>query len=202
MKEAMKSLLVLAFLFGTLLCGVSRADTSKHVVRIACVPEAGLLDVDSRLLHDSVSSDPSPAGRAARDTRLAESGFHDPHGLNLTCVLGAASYVVTAEQDPTSDRICGGDPEVYLTVTRDGAPFFSNVVFGESCNRMPAVMRFTVGDGPKSWRGRETSVCYLTGKEDGPEHCDWTFGAAAEFSRRFPIDEERVRNIVAHEERR
>lgn len=198
----MKSLLILALVLSTLLSRVTYADTSKHVLRIACVPEAGLLDVDSRSLHDSVSGDPYPDGQKERDTRLAQAGFHGPRGLKFSCVLGGVNYVITTEQDQESNRMCGGDPEVYLNVTRDGHNFLSNVIFGESCHQQPSVMRLTIGDGPKSWRGRETSVCYLSGKDNEPYHCDWTFGSPAEFNKRFPIDEDRIRKIVTHQERR
>jgi hypothetical protein len=197
-----KSLLVLALLLSTLLCRETYADTSKHFVRIACVPEAGLLDVESRLLHDSVAGYPESEGQKDRDAHLAQTGFHDPRGLQFSCVLGGISYVITAEQDQVSNKICGGDPEVYLNVTRNGEKLLSNVIFGESCNQLPSVMRVTVGDGPKSWRGRETSVCYSSGKEGEPDRCDWTFGIPAEFNKRFPIDEARIREIVTHQERR
>jgi hypothetical protein len=185
-----------------MLCRETYADTLKHFVRIACVPETGLLDVESRFLHDSVADDPDPAGQKERDAYLAQSGFHDPRGLQFTCLLGGISYVITAEQDQASDKICGGDPEVYLNVTRNGENFLSHVIFGESCNQLPSVMRLTIGDGPKSWRGRETSVCYFSGKAGEPDHCEWTFGIPAEFDKRFPIDEDRIRKIVTHQERR
>lgn len=198
----MKTLFVLALLACTLLSRTACADTSKHMVRIACVPEAGLLDVESRLLHDSVSGDPDPNAREERRTRLAQAGFHDPHGLTFSCVLGAVTYVITAQQDPESNWMCGGSPEVYVNVTRDGDAFLSDVVFGESCKRLPSVIRFTVGDGPRSWRGRETMVCYSSGGEGETDRCDWTFGGPAEFAKRFPVDEGRIRKIVTREEKR
>jgi hypothetical protein len=196
----MKAVFAFALLLSMLLCRVSRADTSDDFVRIACVPEAGLLDVEFRSLHDSVSSDPK--GQHERSSLLAQAGFHVPRHLKFSCVLGGITYGILADQDPTSDRMCGGDPEVYLTVTRDGEKFFSNVIFGESCNQLPSVMRFTVGDGPKSWRGRETQVCYATGKDTDPIFCDWTFGKQAEFDKHFPLDEKRVQRIATRQERR
>jgi hypothetical protein len=198
----MKTLFVLVLLACTLVSRTACADTSKHMVRIACVPEAGLLDVESRLLHDSVSGDPDPDRREERHTRLAQAGFHDPHGLTFSCVLGAVTYVITAEQGQESDSMCGGDPEVVMNVRRDGEAFISNVVFGESCKGLPSVTRFTVGDGPGSWRGRETMVCYSSGKEGETDRCDWTFGSQAEFAKRFPVDEGRIRQIVTREEKR
>lgn len=169
-------------------------------MRLACVPEAGLLDVEYRYLHDSVADDPQ--NREARKTVLTQAGFYDPHGLRFSCVLSGVSYLVSAEQGPTSNFLCGGSPEIYLTVTRDGASLLSNVVFGTSCHRLPSVTRLTIGDGPHSWRGRETQVCYSSGKDEDPAHCDWTFGDKAEFDKRFPIDEERVRAIGTRVERR
>lgn len=183
-----------------LVTGTSRADTVKHTVRIACVPEAGLLHLESGYLHDSMAS--GPASTTDRNAVLAQAGFHDPHHLAVSCVLGGVTYLVSATQDETSNRMCGGDPEVYVTVTRDGQPFLTNVVFGDSCYALPSVESVVVGDGPASWRGRETRMCYMTGKEGGPAFCDWTFGAPAQFARRFPIDQGRLAKIALREERR
>lgn len=197
----MKPFLMLMLLFSILLCRVSYADISKHLVRVACVPEAGLLDVESRYLHDSVSGDPDPKGKDERNARLTQAGFHDPHGLKLSCVLGGVNYLITAKQDEPSNAMCGGNPGIFLTVTRNSEKFLSNVIFGGFCGA-PSVMRFTIGDGFKSWRGRETEVCYSSGKDFDPDHCEWTFGGPAEFNKRFPIDEDRLRKIVTHQERR
>jgi hypothetical protein len=160
-----------------------------------------LLDVESRYLHDSVSGDPDSKGQAERDARLAQSGFLDPHALKLSCVLGGADYLITTQQGEASNAMCGGDPAVRLTVTRNGATLFSNVIFGGFCGA-PSVARFTIGDGPKSWRGRETEVCYSSGKDSDPDHCEWTFGEAAEFAKRFPVDQVRIQQIVTLQERR
>lgn len=189
-----------ALLVGTLLFHAAKADTMKDFVRLACVPEAGLLDVEFRNLHDSVAGD--PRGPDQRNAMLAREGFHDAHGLKFSCELGEVTYSISAEQDPPSERMCGGNPEIYLTVTRGGEKFFTNVIFGESCNRLPSVMRFAVGDGPNSWRGRETQVCYSTGKETDPVVCEWTFGNRANFDKRFPIDGQRLQRIVSHQESR
>lgn len=196
----MKTVYVFMLLLAVLAVGTSRADTVKHTVRIACVPEAGLLHLESGYLHDSVAY--GPASMTERDAVLARAGFHDPHHLAVSCALGGVTYSMTATQDETSGRMCGGDPEVYVTVTRDGQPFLTDVVFGNSCHALPSVESMTVGDGPRSWRGRETRMCYLSGKDGGPAFCDWTFGAPAQFTQRFPIDQARLAKIGLHEERR
>ena len=196
----MKATFALVLLLSVLFCRVAHADTSPGFVRIACVPAAGLLDVEYRALHDSVSVDPKR--EQERSAQLARAGFHDPHHLKFSCVIGGITYAIVADQDPGSERICGGDPEVYLTLMRDGEKLLSNVIFGESCNRLPSVMRITAGDGPNSWRGRETQVCYATGNEADPAFCDWTFGQQLEFDKRFPLDQKRVERIAARAEYR
>jgi hypothetical protein len=70
-----------------MLCRETYADTLKHFVRIACVPETGLLDVESRFLHDSVADDPDPAGQKERDAYLAQSGFTTRAAYNLLVYL-------------------------------------------------------------------------------------------------------------------
>lgn len=195
----MKKALLFTLLGSLLALGTAHADTSKDFVRVACVPEAGLFDVEVRTLHDSVAGFQTQHDRNAV---LAAAGFHDPHRLKFSCDLGGIRYAVAAQQDETSERMCGGQPEIYVTVTRNDEKLLSNVVFGESCNGLPSVTKFTVGDGPKSLRGRETQVCYANGKENDLPVCDWTFGDAAGFGKRFPVDEDRIRNIVTRQERR
>lgn len=196
----MKAWFALALLLSMLFCRAAQADTSPDFVRIACVPDAGLLDVEYRTLHDSVSHDPKE--ERARGALLAKAGFHDPHQLKFSCVLGGVTYNIAADQDAPSQRMCGGSPEVHVTVSRNGEPLLSDVIFGESCNQLPSVMRLTVGDGPKSWRGRETQVCYATGKESDPVFCDWTFGMQSQFDMRFPLDGKRVEKIATGQEHR
>lgn len=180
----------------------ARADTTQGFVRIACVPEAGLLDIGYRGLHDSIAGSGAPGTQAGRNAVLERAGFYLPRGLAFTCKLGDATYTVSSQQDDMSQRMCGEDPEIGLTLTRGSEKLLSDVNFGESCHQQPSVMRITIGDGPRSWRGRETQVCYATGKWDDAQACDWTFGAQAVFDKRFPLDQERVRKIVGREERR
>jgi hypothetical protein len=200
-EDVMKKVVVFALLLNLVLFHVAKADTMKDFVRISCVPEAGLLDIEFRSLHDSVAV--SPNAQDDRSAILAREGFQNPHGLKFSCELGGVTYHVSADQDqPSEQRICGEVPEVYLNVARGDDKILSDVVFGESCNQLPSVTRITVGESPKSWRGRETQVCYSTGKDSDAVFCDWTFGRQAEFDKHFPIDEKRIQRIVTHEERR
>lgn len=187
----MKVIIAFALSASMLVSQACYADTTKSLVRIACVPEAGLFDMDSRGLHDSVARDPKDQKK--RDAALSRAGFHEPRGLNFSCVLGDTTYVVSTEQGPGSNVLCGASPELYLTVTRNGAKFISDVVFGYSCNQFPSIERLTIGDGPNSWRGRETQVCYASGDNGVVKDCHWTFGTAAEFDKRFPIDQNGLR---------
>lgn len=196
----MKQLRSAILLAGSLACGVAHADTIRDFVRIACVPAAGLLDVQYRSLHDSVAGDRAIGG--GRAALLAREGFHAPRGLDLTCGLGPVAYRITADQAPASNARCGGSPEVYLTVRRNGAALLSGVVFGPSCRQSPSVTRITIGDGPQSWRGRETQLCRTSGKDGDPEECDWTSGSPDAFGRRYPVDQERLTRIATGQERR
>jgi hypothetical protein len=194
-----KIIVFTVFLAGSLSLNVAQADTMKSVVRISCLPAIGLLDIEFRALHDSVASGDRESDRKRV---LEQAGFYDPHGLKFSCNLGAADYQITAEQDLPVNKICGPDPEVYLSTTRGGERFVTHVTFGTSCNEQTAITRITIGDGPNSWRGRETQVCYSTNKRGEPEHCDWTFGKPDEFEKRFPIDQDRIQRIVSKQEYR
>ncbi|QYF91668.1 hypothetical protein KY495_12715 [Massilia sp. PAMC28688] len=193
----MKALFAFAIVIG--MSPAAHADTTKELVRIACVPEAGLLDVEIRGLHDSVATDPKH--RVRREAILAKAGFHDPRGLKSSCVLGNVTYLVTTERGAQSNAICGASPHVYLTVTRNGEKLFSDVIFGSSCQELPSLTRFTVGDGPHSWRGRETRACYSPGTQEAGEVCEWTSGDAAQFSRRFPVEQETISQILTRKQR-
>lgn len=187
-------------MLGIFLHQIAKADTMKDFVRISCVPEAGLLELEYRRLHDSVAVSQNPP--TERDAVLERAGFHSPRGLKFSCELGATVYTVSSMQDEPSERMCGGSPEIYLSVMRGDSKILSDTVFGDSCHQLPSVTRITVGDGKQSWRGRETQVCYSPGKDNDLTFCDWTFGAKVQFDKRFPIDQARVQRIVSHEERR
>lgn len=188
--------LVLSLLFGILAPAVSHADTSPDFVRIACVPETGLLDVEYRALHDSVAGKPGDEKKGAAHP-LARAGFHRPAGLRFACDLDGAHYLITADQAETSHAPCGGSPEIVLTVTRNGIGLFTEVVFGTRCRELPSLMRVTIGDGANSWRGREMRACYATGDERDVEHCEWTFGPQqAWLAPRFPIDQDAIDRVV------
>jgi hypothetical protein len=190
----MKNSFLFALLLGALFFTSAHADTSDDFVRIACVPENGLLDVEYRSLHDSVARSRDVQKGGPITEALEKAGFHRPRDLAFTCQLGHVQYLVKAEQGETTNFLCGGVPEIRLTVSRGGAPLFSDVVFGYSCLGRPSVMRFSIGDGPKSWRGRETEACYATGKESDPHVCEWTFGS--QFDKKFPVDQNAIDRIV------
>ena len=194
--NAMRYLLVLLLVFGTLVPGVSHADTSHDFVRITCVPENGLLDVEYRSLHDSVAGKPG-AEKSGVATALSNAGFHHPRGLRFTCDLDGVNYVIAAEQAETSNFMCGGSPDIVLNVTRNGIGLFTDVIFGASCKELPSLMRFTIGDGANSWRGRETRACYASGNDRDTEICEWTFGPQqAWLAPRFPVDQKAIARIV------
>lgn len=53
----MNKLIALLLFLISACAGTAQADTSYDFVRIACVPENGLLAVEYRMLHDAVSGD-------------------------------------------------------------------------------------------------------------------------------------------------
>ena len=192
----MNRILILLLMIGMLAPGLSYADTSFDFVRITCVPENGLLDAEYRSLHDSVAGKPG-ADKSALSAGLSNAGFHRPRGLQITCDLGGVKYVIAAEQDETSNAMCGGSPDIVLNVTRNGIVLFTDVVFGYSCKELPSLMRFTIGDGEKSWRGREMRACYASGDDRDPERCEWTSGPQQAWpAARFPVNQEAIKRIV------
>jgi hypothetical protein len=125
-----------------------------------------------------------------RADALRQYGFWPARGLVSTCKLGQVVYRITAEQDAQTNKMCGGSPEVYLTVTRDGAPVLRHVVFGYSCNDLPSVQRITFGDGPAIMRDPEATVCFL--KKDSlvdKTFCDFFQKKTGDFKKNFPIDQ-------------
>jgi ribosomal protein L31 len=176
------------------------ADTSYDFVRIACVPANGMLDVEYRRLHDSV------AGYLWKDPRespksLREHGFYRARGLDTSCTIGNATYVIRSTQNEETNAMNGGCPEVYLDVSRNGKPFFREVVLGDSCNGHPSLRRFTVGEMTKRG-GPEAEVCYTSADDQmlplyqDRQACEWTFGND-DFAKRFPIDEDAIGRFFA-----
>jgi hypothetical protein len=175
------------------------ADQSYDFVRISCLPENGLLDVEYRLLHDSV------AGYLWKDPRespkpLQKHDFYRARGLDTSCTVGSATYVLKASQDEETEAHNGGCPEVFLDVTRNGKPFFRHVVLGGSCNGHPSVMRFTIGELTRSGEP-EAEVCYTSAADQmlslyrERQSCEWIFGNQ-DFGKKFPIDEAAIRRFT------
>jgi hypothetical protein len=185
----------MALILGAVLSFPCKADKINEFVRIACVPENGMLDIDYRQLHDSISSKPTGASDQSLTT-LAKAGFHRPSGLKFTCELGEAKYAIDAQQDAASNLLCGASPAINLNITRNGSALLSNVTFGKSCSGRPSIMRITIGDGKNSWRGREMETCYATGDDMGALHCDWTGGADSVFAKRYPVDDAAIKKIT------
>jgi hypothetical protein len=200
----MKSLIALAGLLMLLVSGGAQADTMTDFVRVTCAPETGLLDVEYRALHDSVARD-MRSKVAPAENALVKHGFYSPRGLDLTCKLGEVVYHVSGEQDPERDRgTCGADPEVFVTVTRNGAPILNHVVFGDSCWGAPSVRSITFGDGPPAWRGAEAHICYSPGAREGHLYeisdvtlCEWVFDRPGNaFTKHFPLDGAAIKRNV------
>ncbi|WP_156116809.1 hypothetical protein [Massilia sp. 9096] len=177
----------------------ARADVTYDFIRYACVPENGMLDVEYRGLHDSVAGalwdKPTETPKA-----LQRQGFYRARGFQATCTIGQATYMIKASQDEPSEKMCGGVPDIYLEVTRNGRPFFHDVMFGDDhCGNRPSLQRFTIGEITPSWRdGPEAQACYSSGSDDAavpgmssPQICQWTFGDA-DFAKRFPVGKDTI----------
>lgn len=179
-------------LFVLVACNAARADTSYDFVRLTCVPETGLLAIEYRSLHDAVVGAnaqrvPSPA--------LARHGLHRPQNLDQACQLRGARYRITAKQAPTSNFMCGGSPEIYLSVARNGVALVDSVAFGYSCNQYPSVQSITLGDGLKGRHEREARICYSTGRDNEPERCEYE----PDFKKTFPLNQDAVRRATGRD---
>jgi hypothetical protein len=189
-------------------CMNAHAEVTYDFIRYACVPENGMLDVEYRGLHDSVAGirthDPADSPKV-----LQQNGFYRARGFEAACTIGQATYTIKATQNEPSETMCGGSPEVYLNVTRNGKPFFHDVLFGDdSCNGRPSLKRFTIGEITPSWRsGPEIQACYSYGKPESYEPgleprqiCQWTFGNA-DFGKRFPVDQDAIGKVFARQQK-
>lgn len=195
----MKSLFVFFLLLSSLLCRPSYADPHRFI-RVACVPEAGLLDIEPRYLADKVWSAASPQEQPRRNAVLSQAGLHDPHALKISCALGGDNYVISTEQGEPTNALCGGDPCVGLTVTRNGEKILSRVSFGPACGQA-SVTRLTMSVSTILKHAQETEFCYSSGKDGVPDYCEWT-GDINDFRKNFPVDDERLGRIARHQERR
>jgi hypothetical protein len=193
----MKSFIAFAGLLLALASGAARADVTYDFVRVACVPEVGMLDVEYRGVHDTVAGDMHD-GDMRRANALRQYGFYPARGLDMSCKLGQVVYRIKAEQGPEVENVmCGASPEVRLTVTRNGAPVLREVLLGINCESQPAVQRITFADGPGIMRDTEATVCYLSNDVGVDKtYCDWFWEKNGDFKKKFPIDQDKVRARV------
>jgi hypothetical protein len=188
----MNKLIALLLFLLSACAGTAQADTSYDFVRIACVPENGLLAVEYRMLHDAVSGDKRSEKRGV-PTALSRAGFYRPDGLRFACNLGGVRYLITATQGRQTEWHCGAAPNIVMNVTRNGVSMLKDVIFGAVCLDYNSVTRFTIGDGPMMQGNRETEVCYGTGGDFDVKsaQCEWSF-MVEDFDKNFPVDQARV----------
>jgi hypothetical protein len=175
------------------------ADIATGFVRIACVPEHGLLDIEYRSLHDTVVSASSQTSKKSAAS-LEKHGFFDPHHLYQKCILNGAEYKITSQQDLPTNRMCGGSPDIHLSVQRNGVALVDDVIFGSSCYGDPSVRLVSLAETNTGKSGREAEICYMRGEKNAKtgtaENCEWLFDSSGDFLNRFPINKGAIERFI------
>lgn len=185
MKRALIAMGLLA------LSACAQADESEDFIRISCMPEIGVLDVDYRAIHTS-SANRLPEGGSLADQGIAKYGFYSPTNLTQTCALKKTTYRVVATQaEPRAQGKCGGAPEINLSIFAGNKPLIKKVVFGDGCKDTSSLIRVTIRPGTGKGKTQEAEICLKNGTT-GLSRCEWFFESIPESWAAFPIGQDFV----------
>ena len=101
-----------------------RPSLAQPFATIACSPKTGTLTVQYIFGSDDGSNNLSEFPRS--------------------CKLGSARYRIRALRGPYTQSRCGGQPPVFIWLTRNSAPLVSDAAFGDNCHGGPAIVELRV----------------------------------------------------------
>jgi hypothetical protein len=168
----------------------AHADYDVPFVRVACIPEARLLDIEFRPMHNgNVAGTPKQV--------WPKHGFYDPTRLDLKCTLPQSSYRIVTSQEHPEYGHCVAYPEVRFSLLRNGATLVRDIVLGESCPAgAPSITRLTIQEAVPGYTDTEAEVCVRYGADGAQSRCDWVFGGE-NFKFVFsPLDTERLDELA------
>ena len=178
------------------------ADYSYDFVRISCIKEIQFLDIEYKSIHntaiDSIFAD--------RDSPLkiwSKHGFFSPKKLYYECPFAHTdtyyssqiTYKLVTKQAEGGNGMCGGAPEIFLSLYRNNELFIDNVVFGGSCIGNSSISHIYIS-GVSGKYPEEAQICFQKNSTTGEppqEKCEWFFDNE-NFTKfkKFPINQEVV----------
>jgi hypothetical protein len=150
---------------------------SPNFIRISCIPEAQYLDVEYQAV-EMMKYDATSKSKGIWE----KHGFYDPRNLTYKCKLAGVEYKIVTSLGPEGEMQCGGAPEIFFSLFRNGKPMLDDVVFGYSCFRHQSVKNITIQDGRPGWYDRRLEICPLS----GDDKCKYFFDRDG--SGKFPVD--------------
>lgn len=191
-------LLSIAFIF-FLFPGTASADWSMDFVRITCIPEARYFRFDFTPVSGSAVLLEAQFDEIKRKQKLQaweKQGYYEATNLNYECSLPESTYKITATQPPARERgMCGGTPQITLSLIRNGTPILDKVIFGDDCFGGPTVLGAEITDGLQGWDTRQMTLCLSPG-DNSPKKCEFLSETSSAISKAIPINQEKVDKYV------
>lgn len=191
----MQARLLIAYLMLILVSPTAQADFHYDFVRIACIKATRFLDIEYHPIHNSaVDAEPDEPTKSRFDI-WAKHGFFAPGNLTYKCSLPESEYKVIASQNDWGNGMCGGAPEIYLSLYKNNKPLLNNIVFGGSCFGNHSITKISIQDGKSGWYAREFQICFQSNPSDGGDsgrtNCEWFFD-----ENNFPIDQKSMQRFL------
>lgn len=118
--------------------GPAKADEYIETVRITCIPEIPLLQIEYVAINDASNFlDRNGFGRVAEASqwqKLRKYGYVPARRFDVTCKLPNATYRIWGHRPNRRERgECGGDPRASLSVARADILLIDKVYLEPSC---------------------------------------------------------------------
>ncbi|QEY14719.1 hypothetical protein D0C16_01250 [Cellvibrio sp. KY-GH-1] len=180
------------FLLAMVISNNTYADYDYQFLRIACIPEAGFLDISHQFVHNTAIDVPVKNVYQI----FEESGFYSPHKLDIKCKFAGGEYRIVATQEEPYSGMCGATPDILLSLYRNEKLMIENVIFGYSCFNNPSVNKIYIHASKNEYPPKEMEVCLSNNSSTEKvkkEECKWFFSNYIEsYEKMFPLNSNRL----------
>ena len=185
---AMK-IIAAAFVALSAVVPLAHADSTVDYVRIACMTDIHLLDIEYRTIHYSSSTPLYGEATASGKDAWSNNGFFAPNNLERQCVFPWSKFrIVTTQKEASASGRCGASPEIKLSLYLDDKALVKNAIFGDSCSENHSITRISVRDGMNNGKPHEVEICFKNG-QNNISRCELFFQDIEQSWAIFPFDQ-------------
>jgi hypothetical protein len=137
-QTGIRGITCLAMMLAGVPAGPALADEYIETVRVTCIPEIPLLQIEYVAINDSSDfldrAGRGSTARAPQWQKLRKYGYLPARRFDMTCKLPGTTYRIWGNQPDRQPRgECGGDPRASVSVSRADKVIIDKVYLEPSC---------------------------------------------------------------------